>query len=133
MYLGWMEVQINKLNKPINDMTLGDQYIIQCRYNTLNRITPSNSEKYNTIEYKSLIEIGRKYIEERGVSEFSNYFQGDQYFVELWTAHIIFEYGDPGPSLKSECIEIIKKYSDNPLSPKTSIEEQEWLKRMPLI
>jgi len=109
-------------------MEISYQYVVQCRYNTLNGITPSNPEKYNTGEYKAVIEIGKKYIEEKGLTEFSKNFQGDQYFVELWTAHIIFEYGNPDPNLKAECVEIIEKYSDNPLSPEVSIEEREWLK-----
>lgn len=110
-------------------MRLGDQYIMQCRYNTLNGITPSNREKNSTAAYKAVIDIGKKYISERGVPEFTGHFQGEHYFIELWTAHIIFEYGNPDPDLKAQCIEIIKEYSDNPLSPEVSIEEREWLKK----
>ncbi|HEY4198582.1 MAG TPA: hypothetical protein VGM63_23740, partial [Mucilaginibacter sp.] len=100
----------------------------QCRFNTLNGITPSNTERYNTEEFKIIIAIGKKNIEERGLIEFSSHFQGDQYFVELWTAHIIFEYGNPEPDLKSQCIKIITKYSKSSLSPAVALEEQEWLK-----
>lgn len=110
-------------------MELSYKYVVQCRYNTINGITPSNPEKYNTPEYKLLIEIGEKYIEEKGLIEFSKNFQGDQYFVALWTAHIIYEYGNPDSELKAQCVKIIEEYSDSPLSPEVSKEEQEWLKK----
>jgi hypothetical protein len=110
-------------------MEISHQYVVQCRYNTLNGITPSNTVKYKTAEYKAVVETGKTYIKEKGLTEFSVNFQGDQYFVALWTAHIIFEYGNPEPNLKAQCIEIIKEYSDNILSSEVSIEEQEWLKK----
>jgi hypothetical protein len=110
-------------------MEISYQYVVQCKYNTLNNVTPSNFEKYNTFEYKAVIEIGRKYIEERGLTEFAENFQNDQYFIALWTAHIIFEYGKPEPELRGQCIEIIRDYSNNPLCIKVSMEEKVWLKR----
>lgn len=110
-------------------MELSYQYVIQCRYNTLNGITPSNLKQYNMPEHKAVIEIGKKFMKKEGVIKFSGHLQGDQYFIALWTAHIIFEYGNPDPNLEAQCIEIIKEYSDNPLSPETSIEEREWLKK----
>ncbi len=110
-------------------MEISYQYVVQCRYNTLNGITPSNTLKYNTGEYKAVVEIGKKYIKEKGLAEFSLNFQGDQYFVALWTAHIIFEYANPEPALEARCFEIIKEYSNNTLSTKVSMEEKEWLEK----
>ncbi|RDC58441.1 hypothetical protein DU508_00080 [Pedobacter chinensis] len=110
-------------------MTLGEKYILQCRQNTLDGITPSNPGKYKMKEYKDLISIGKSYIDEKSLTEFADFFQGDQYFIELWTAHIIIEYGKPDIKLKEQCIEIIKKYSNNPLDIKVSKEEKEWLKK----
>ena len=110
-------------------MDISFRYIMQCRENTFKGITPASTEKYNTPGYKAIINLGKQYIEDGGIAEFSRNFQGDQYFVELWTAHIIFEYGNPDLKLKAQCVEIIKSYSDNPLSPEVSLEELEWLKR----
>jgi hypothetical protein len=108
-------------------MEISYKYVLQCRHNTLNDITPADVTKYNTVGYKAIIEIGKQYIQEKGLKEFSSNFQGNQYFVELWTAHIIFEYGNPNSDLKIKCVKIIREYSDNPLSPKVSKEEKEWL------
>ncbi|RYY37598.1 MAG: hypothetical protein EOP46_02040 [Sphingobacteriaceae bacterium] len=86
------------------------EYIIQCRANTLTGITPFNTEKYSTPEYQNIIEIGKKCIQKDGLIHFSLNLQGDQYFVGLWTAHIIYEHGNPEPALQAQCIEIIKEY-----------------------
>jgi hypothetical protein len=50
-----------------------------------------------------------------------------QYFINLWAAHLMLEYGKPNKSQKEQCLEIIKRYTDNPLAPEAAIEEKIWL------
>ena len=59
--------------------------------------------------------------------QFAGYLQEGQYFIQLWTAHLILEYGKPSDKLKSECLEVIIDYADNPLAPDASIEEKLWV------
>jgi len=124
-----VKLYISGMGEDNAKMKIGDQYLIQCKYNYFAGITPANIEKSNSGEYNALVTIGKKCIEEYGLIDFSGFFRESQYFIALWTAHIIFEHGKPSHDLKVQCIEIIKKYSNNPLSSDVSKEEQEWLEK----
>ena len=50
-----------------------------------------------------------------------------QYLIELWTAHLILEYGQPSLNLRKRCLDEIIKYSDNSLSPKVAEQEKQWV------
>lgn len=102
-------------------------YLIKCRENYLKKITPSNKKSKDTDDYKQLIEIAKKTIDEIGIDNFSGYFQEGYYLVNLWTAHIIIEYYNPSKDLEKKCLEIIVNHLDNPLAPIVSLEEKEWL------
>jgi len=108
-------------------MKVVDQYLLQCKNNYFNGITPSNDEQYSLPDYKALIEVGKKCIREIGILEFSYFFQEGQYLIELWTAHIIIEYGNT--DLKEQCVKIIKKYSNGILDIKVANEEKAWIDR----
>ena len=41
-----------------------------------------------------------------------------QYFIQLWTAHLFLEYGQPNEELKRRSLDEIEKYADSTLSPK---------------
>jgi len=110
-------------------MELTDQYLLQCKDNYFNGITPSNYKFYSLPEYKRLIDIGKKCIKEIGILEFSYFFQESQYFIELWTAHIIFEHGDSNANLKEQSVKIIKKYSNSTLNIKIADEEKTWINK----
>ena len=49
-----------------------------------------------------------------------------QYFIQLWTAHLILEYGQPDLKLKKRCMDEIIKYSDNPVHECCNTRKQ-WL------
>ena len=51
-----------------------------------------------------------------------------QYWVDLWTAHLLLEYGQPNESLAKKCLQIIKKHSDTPIDPELAAQEKDWLK-----
>ncbi|WP_443938773.1 hypothetical protein [Pedobacter sp. MW01-1-1] len=107
----------------------GDFFLLQCKSNYFKGITPSNSIYEETDEYKVLIEVGIKYFKENGLEEFAFFLRESQYFVALWTAHIILKYGEPAVSLAVECINTIKEYSEHPVNLKISLEEKKWLER----
>jgi len=50
-----------------------------------------------------------------------------QYFIQLWTAHLILEYGHPDLELKNRCLDEIIKYADNSLAPRVATQEKQWL------
>ncbi|WP_412465571.1 hypothetical protein [Pedobacter sp. KLB.chiD] len=106
----------------------GDRFLLQCKVNYFKGITPSNPINYQDLDYQLLIDIGMEYLNGNEIEEFANLFRESQYFVSLWAAHIIYDYGNPDNRLKKECLEVIKDYSEHPLNSKISEEETAWIK-----
>lgn len=106
----------------------GLEYLSKCREYYMKGITPSNPDNYDTTEYKLLIEIGNKHIDESGVGKFAEYYQEAQYMVNLWTAHIILKSSSVTETQKERALEEIRRYANGALSVKIREEESEWLK-----
>ena len=104
-------------------------FIIECRDVYFKKITPASELTRRSLEYLELIDVAREIVAKKGLEFFSFYFQEGQYFVDLWTAHIILEYMEPDKTLKEQSINIIRNYSTSTFSPEVAIEEQEWLLR----
>lgn len=106
---------------------VGSKYLFQCKANYHNCIRPANKESCNKDGYKRLIELANEFFKSGNLNEFAGFFQEYQYLVDLWTAHIIIDYGNPSKKLKEEAIEIIKLYSTTPLNEELAKEEKKWL------
>jgi glucokinase len=119
----------NKKNVKSTFSDTGFHYVCQCRLNTFAGTTPSNTDFFDTADYNKVVKLAYQYIDENGLLGFAGFVQGDQYFVELWTAHIIYNHADASEKLKLECVDIITKYADSSLNTKVASEEQEWLRR----
>lgn len=102
-------------------------YIEKCKELFFKKITPSNKLNVLKEEYKDLVFIAKTDIKEVGVENFMSYFQEYQYLIDLWTAHILFDYENISNHQKEECIKVIKSYLNNPLAPELAIEEKNWL------
>lgn len=107
---------------------IGDDFLLLCKQNYFNKVTPSNNGSYLKEGYKKLVDIAKEYFKNGGYEEFSNFFLEGQYFIALWAAHLLIDYGNPSNNLLHTAIKIIKEYSDNPLAPIVSEEENQWLK-----
>lgn len=107
--------------------TIGTKYLFQCKKNYHNGIRPSCKENYQEEGYETLIEIAKEYFRRGKIDSFSNFFREYQYCVDLWTAHLIVEYGNPDKKLKKEALEMIKLYSVTPLNKDLAREEKQWL------
>jgi hypothetical protein len=106
---------------------IGTRYLFQCKINYHNNINPSKEDIYDEDGYQALIKIGKEFIEEKGVNNFSGFFREYQYCVNLWTAHLIIEYGNPDKKLLEESLEIIERYSETPINEELAKEEKKWL------
>ena len=106
---------------------IGYRFLMQCKYNYLKGITPSNLVYYNNADYLKLISIGREFLNIGQIEAFAFFMSESQYFVPLWTAHIILEYGSPNEDMKNECLATIIEYANHPTNKKIAIEEQSWL------
>ena len=102
-------------------------FLYQCKQNFFNGITPSNKDSFEKEGYKLLISIAKEYFENNRYEDFSCYLTEGQYFVSLWAAHMIVEYGKPNTSLLFSALDVIREHSDNPLAPNVAKEEREWL------
>lgn len=104
-----------------------ESFLLQCKQNYIEGITPSNSLSYEKKGYKKLVEISKKYFETNQYRHFAGYFLEGQYFISLWAAHMLIEYGHPDNDLYLIAINIIKEFSNNPLAPQVAKEENLWL------
>lgn len=107
--------------------TIGAKYLFQCKANYHNNIRPSNKLTYENEDFEKLVEIAKEYFENGKKDDFLMFFEEYQYCVNLWTAHLVIEYGDPIREEKEKAIEIIERYSETPLNEELAKEEKQWL------
>jgi hypothetical protein len=107
--------------------SLADEYLSQCRNNYINKITPSGPHSLKNEGYAKLVAIAQSFFNSNRTEEFSGFFQEPQYLVNLWTAHLLIEYGHPSSILKGQALVIIKRYSEGALDPRLADEEKKWI------
>ena len=101
-------------------------FIIQCRANYILGIRPAHQQSKDTEGYTALVQIAKSYFDANRYDDFAGNFMEGQYFIDLWAAHLMLEYGQPNERQKEQCLEIIRRYTDNPLAPGAAIEEKIW-------
>ena len=106
---------------------IGTSYLFQCKANHHNNIRPSNKNVKSSDGFKKLVDIAKEYFKNGKKNEFLRFFGEYQYSVNLWTAHLILEYGTPNEEEKEKALEIIKRYSETPLNEELAKEEKQWL------
>jgi hypothetical protein len=112
----------------IEQIQKNSSYLFYCKEFYFAGIKPTDFISNKNNGYKVLIEIAKLYFEKKLLEEFATYLMEGQYFIQLWTAHLILEFGNPDEKLKELCLDEIEKYSDNPLAPEVAIHEKKWLK-----
>ncbi|MBS1601536.1 MAG: hypothetical protein JST42_02625 [Bacteroidetes bacterium] len=108
-------------------MNIGDDFLIVCKQNYFDKVTPGNKDSKLKPGYKKLVGIAEEYFKHGSYEKFAGFFQEGQYFIELWAAHLMLEYGTPSRALMNAAMDIVRKYSDNPLAPEVAHEERHWL------
>ena len=102
-------------------------FIVLCKDAYLKKIRPANIPSKQTPEYKSIVESAKQYFQRNMENSFAQYMMESQYLIQLWTAHLLLEYGNPSHNLQQKCINQIIEYSDNPLAREIENEEKLWL------
>jgi len=105
------------------------QYLATCKEYYDLKIIPANSIQAKDEDYKKIKALGENIIHQSGINEFAGFFREGQYFIQLWTAHLILENTTATEDLKKYALSVIKDYSDNPLAPIVSEAEAYWLKQ----
>jgi hypothetical protein len=77
------------------------------------------------IKLKEIVAIHQK---EDQLEIFKYHFQESQYYIPLWTAHLLIDLDNIDENTQDLCLEEIKKYSTTPLDPEVAKQETEWLK-----
>ena len=103
------------------------QYLFTCKSNYLSGIRPADKNSKNAQGYKTLVQIAKTYFANNRYKEFAGFFMEAQYLVNLWTAHLILEFGAPDDNLIDTCIDIIKEYSEGSLDQQVTSQEKKWL------
>ena len=111
----------------IEQLRKNASYLYHVKDAYFKNIRPADIENQLTEEYKILVEIAKLYFENDLQSEFAMYLMEYQYIVNLWTAHLILEYGNPDEVLKLNCIEDIERYSKGNLDTELAAQEKRWL------
>lgn len=118
------------LNIKINvtgNLIISNNFLIQCKQNYFEGITPSNTLNRSKEGYKKIVLYAQEYFNKNNYNEFAGYLMEGQYFIALWAAHLLLEYGEPNEDLTRIAIKTIIRYSDNPLAPNVAEEERLWL------
>ena len=111
-----------------NDSQQADRFLIKCKENYFKGIRPANLTSKHLPDYKFLVNIAKDYFDNNKEVTFSEFFKEGQYFIELWAAHLILEYGNPDFQMKKRCLEIIEKYSTSTMDEIVAKEESDFLK-----
>lgn len=120
-------MQKDSTQMKIEHVINNSSYLIYCKANFIEGIRPADIDSKNKEGYIQLVEIAKLYFKNNMSDRFAGYLMEGHYLVQLWTAHLILEYGQPDGKLKQLCLDEIIKYSDNPLAPDVAIQEKKWL------
>ncbi|MET4073008.1 hypothetical protein [Hymenobacter sp. UYCo722] len=80
-----------------------------------------------------IIGIAQRYFEGGREAEFFQLAQEGHYFINLWAAHMLIEYGKPTPELQAKVLDIIKFHSATYCTPGNTVNrvvaqpEDQWL------
>lgn len=102
-------------------------YIESCRNLYKLGYTPSNFDFRDDPLFHKFLKIAKNEVHNLGIDGFYNYTQEYNYFVNLWTAHLIIEFFEGSNEVKSGCLDIIIRYSRSKLNTKVASEEIKWL------
>ncbi|HEV3413407.1 MAG TPA: hypothetical protein VG101_13075 [Puia sp.] len=108
-------------------MQKADSFLITCKQNYFEKVRPADIQSKARPGYIKLVEIAKEYFSNNEYEYFAGFFQEGQYFIELWAAHMLLEYGRPNQKLASFSLAIIKKYSHSQISPDVAEQETSWL------
>lgn len=107
---------------------ISDRFLIFCKQIYFDKITPSSNLVYEKGKSRELVYIAKEYFKKGQYKEFAGFLQESQYFIDLWTAHLLLEFGDPPKELVSLALRTIIDYSNNPLANEVADEETNWLR-----
>lgn len=107
-------------------MSIGTDYLMLCKDCYIKGIRPANIHSQSHENYNKIVTIAKDYFETARLKDFKGFLQEYQYNINLWTAHMILEYGSTDSQLRLEALKIIGRYSESLLDPELAAEEKQW-------
>jgi hypothetical protein len=101
-------------------------FIIQCRANYILGIRPAHQQSKDTEGYTALVQIAKSYFDANRYDDFAGNFMEGQYFIDLWAAHLMLEYGQPNERQKETVLGNYQKIYRQSTAPGAAIEEKIW-------
>ncbi|HTJ14738.1 MAG TPA: hypothetical protein VL547_22020 [Dinghuibacter sp.] len=112
-------------SKSTSDLT--EEFVEQCKANFFNDIRPANPATTRSPEHNAVIAIARDFFNRGDVTALQLLLGKSQYFVDLWSAHMLLEHGQLDEDLKKKSTDVIKRYARGCMNPEVIAEEKSWL------
>ena len=106
---------------------LSEEFVEQCKANFFNDIRPANPTTNGSPAYNAVIAIAKDFFSRGEIGTFERFLGKSQYFVDLWSAHMVLEHGQPEDDLKKRSTDVVRKYARGCMNPEVIAEEKTWL------
>lgn len=111
--------------KSTSDLT--EEFVEQCKANFFNDIRPANPATTGSPDHRAVVTIAKDFFNRGDVTALQHLLGKSQYFVDLWSAHMLIEHGQPEETLKARAADTIRKYARGCMNPEVIAEEKSWL------
>ena len=105
-------------------------------------VHPFDFDKEREEAYERIVGAGVQLIMYKGIEYFAGFVMEYPYRVNVWTAFIVLEYGNPSPNqvlqitkkdtIVEHCLKIVKSNETPPLSERINRNKKEWINKMEL-
>ncbi len=108
---------------------MNDDFLLLCREVYFEGIQPAQRLAADNASYQRLVKAARQWFDAGKQEEFYQFAQEGQYFIQLWVAHMLLEYGAPSAVLTAKALAIIRQYAapDYTLNVCVAQQEAQWL------
>ncbi len=89
-------------------VTKNSSFFYACKENYFLGILPADPQSKDKDGYQALVSIAKVYFSLGLYEPIVQYLNEGRYYVKIWSAYLILEYGNPGEDLKASCIETIQ-------------------------
>ncbi|HEY0055819.1 MAG TPA: hypothetical protein VGB63_10715 [Pedobacter sp.] len=89
-------------------VTKNSSFFYACKENYFLGILPADPKSKDKAGYQALVNIAKVYFSLGLYEPIVQYLNEGRYYMKIWSAYLILEYGNPGEDLKASCLETIK-------------------------
>jgi len=105
------------------------KFLSLCKSYYLDKRIPIKNGSLSVESTDEIVQVAQAYFYANKEEDFTGFFMESQYLVNLWSAHLLLDFGVPNEKQVSQDMDIVKRYSTTSLNEELANEEREWLKR----